>query len=94
MAFYLFNEDLASIIDLEVIKTRTNVPSETTEMRNEFSTDLLERDVCCVWTGTDPFIGDGFHIIPYKRGSDVCFIIFCWEYVSSSGYYFSGFNRS
>ncbi|KAF8341791.1 hypothetical protein F5887DRAFT_1218252, partial [Amanita rubescens] len=62
--------DLASIIDPEVIKTRTNVPSETTEMRNDFSTDLLERDVCCVWTGTDPFIGDGFHIIPYKRGSE------------------------
>lgn len=73
----MFNEDPAQYIDLEVIKSRTNVPSETTNTRESFSVDLLERDVCCVLTGQDPIMGDAFHIIPYKRGSDVRFII-CW----------------
>jgi hypothetical protein len=29
------------------------------ELRNEFRTDFLERDVRCVWTGADPEFGPG-----------------------------------
>ena len=77
----LFNEDLRAI-DIEVIKARTNVPSEPTQMSEEFRTHLLERDACCLWTGVEPEFGAGLHIIPYRRGPEVCSIIFCWEYVS------------
>jgi hypothetical protein len=42
------NKDLVHAVDLEVIKVRTNVPSQT---RNDFRTNLVERDVRCVWTG-------------------------------------------
>ena len=45
---YLFNKDLISIIDLEVIETRTNVPSATEETRAKFYDSLRESDVCCV----------------------------------------------
>lgn len=83
---YLFNEDFARcIVDLQVIKTRTSVPSETTQTRDDFRDRLLKRDARCVWTGIEPeFGGVGIHIIPYKWGSEVRSIIFCWEYISSS----------
>lgn len=64
-----FNEDLTHAVDLEVIKQRTNPPSETTTSRENFRTNLLARDACCVWTGSSN--GIGMHIIPYKRGSEV-----------------------
>jgi hypothetical protein len=83
-ACHLFNEDLVHAIDLEVIKARTNMPSESTQTHEEFRANLLERDVCCVWTGAEPAFGAGLHIIPYRRGSEVPSIIFCWEYISSS----------
>jgi hypothetical protein len=85
-ACYLFNEDFAHrIVDLQVIKLRTNVPSETTQTRDNFRDRLLKRDVRCVWTGFESqFGGVGLHIIPYKRGPEVRFIIFYWECVSSS----------
>ena len=84
-ACYLFNEDFARIVDLQVIKLRTNVPSETTQTRDDFRHRLLRRDARCVWTGIEPdYGGVGLHIIPYKQGPEVRSIIFCWEYVSSS----------
>jgi len=43
------------------------VPSESTD---GFRQDLLERDVCCVWTGADESFGVAMHIIPYQRGSE------------------------
>ena len=79
MACYLSNLDLARAVDLEVIKIRTNVPSESTQTRDEFSTNLLERDVCCVWTGVEPDYGAGLHIIPCECGSEVRSTILCWE---------------
>lgn len=83
---YLFNEEFAHrIVDLEVIKLRTNVPSETTQTRDNFRSRLLKRDVRCVWTGVGQnFGGVGLHIIPYKRGPEVRFIIFYWKCASSS----------
>ena len=63
--------DLSQAVDLEVIKQRSNVPSETTESRDDFRRDLLERDICCVWTGASDELGTGMHIIPFKRGSEV-----------------------
>ncbi|KAF8345096.1 hypothetical protein F5887DRAFT_229408 [Amanita rubescens] len=71
---YVPNEmlDLAHAIDLEVIKTSATqkVFSETMETRDgEFRRRLLERDVCCVWTGVDSFLCVGLRIIPYNRGS-------------------------
>lgn len=73
MARYLFNEDLNCVVDLEVIKTRANVPSETSRAREDFRTLLLERDGSCVWSGYT--YGVGMHIIPFKLGSEVRSII-------------------
>ena len=64
-------EILLHAVDLEVIKQRTNVPSETTRTREEFRTNLVERDgECCVWTGQSSSVG--MHIIPFKRGDEAC----------------------
>jgi len=60
---------LAHAVDLEVIKQRSQVPSETTRTREDFRTKLLARDGCCVWTGLP---GMGMHIIPYSRGDEAC----------------------
>lgn len=60
---------LAHAVDLEVIKQRSQVPSESTRTREDFCTKVLKRDGCCVWTGGD---GVGMHIIPYARGDEVC----------------------
>ena len=65
-------QDVMQAVDLEVIKMRTQVPSETTRTREDFHTKLLERDVFCVWTGLDKSFGSGLHIIPFGRGSEVC----------------------
>ncbi|KAI0247736.1 hypothetical protein BJV78DRAFT_1157000 [Lactifluus subvellereus] len=62
--------DFSQAVDLEVIKMRTNVPSETMQTREEFRTNLLERDVGCMWTGAEARHGAGLHIIPYERGSE------------------------
>ena len=75
----LSNEDLVHADDLEVIKDRTNVPSESTQTRDDFCTNLVERDVCCVWTGAGLAFEAGLHTIPYKPGSEVRFTILCWE---------------
>ena len=67
-ACYLFNEDFARIVDLQVIKTRTNVSWETTQTRGDFRDRMLKRDVRCVWTGIEPkFGGVGLHIIPVPK---------------------------
>jgi hypothetical protein len=79
MACCLSNEDFSRAIDLEVIKMRTSVPSETTQTHKEFCTDSLDRDVRCVWTGADTRNGTGLHIIPYRRGSEVRSILLYWE---------------
>jgi hypothetical protein len=68
----LSNEDLTTAVDLEVIKERTRVPSETTETREVFRTKLLKRDVCRAFTGVSAEEGDAIHIIPCERGSEVC----------------------
>ena len=62
---------LAHAVDLEVIKQRSQVPSEseTTQTYEDFRTRLLERDGCCVWTG---WKGMGMYIIPYRRGDEAC----------------------
>jgi hypothetical protein len=78
MACHLSNEDLARAVDLEVIKTRTDFPSESEQTDESFRTMLLERDVRCVWTGFETKIGAGVHIIPYERGSEVRPTIF-WD---------------
>jgi hypothetical protein len=60
---------LAHAVDLEVIKQRSCVPSETTGTREDFRARLLQRDGCCVWTSVE---GLGMYIIPYRRGDEVC----------------------
>lgn len=60
----------AQAVDLEVIKQRSRVPSETTQTCEDFSTRVSERDGRCVWTGM-PF-PVAMHIIPYRRGNEVC----------------------
>ena len=60
---------LAHAVDLEVIKQRSQVSSETTGTHKDFRTRVLERDGCCVWTG---MYGIGMHIIPYERGDKAC----------------------
>ena len=76
---HLFHKDLTHAVDLEVIKMKTQVPSETTGTREDFRTRLLARDHCCVWTGAERRFADASHIIPYKRGSEVCSSILCKE---------------
>jgi len=61
-----------AVVDIEVIKARTGVPSETTGTRDGFRDKLLQRDICCVFTGLPADAGDGLHIIPFKRGPEVC----------------------
>jgi hypothetical protein len=75
-ACYLFNEDPARAVDLEVIRTRSDVASESEQACGGFRTKLLQRDVCCVWTGHNMNLGVGLHIIPYERGSEVRSTIF------------------
>jgi hypothetical protein len=60
---------LAHAVDLEVIKQRSQVPTETTETHEDFRAKVLERDGCCVWTSMQ---GVGMHIIPYSRGDEAC----------------------
>jgi hypothetical protein len=57
----------AHAIDVEVIKTRALIPSQTTASRDDFRRELRERDGRCVWTG---LLGTGMHIIPYARGDE------------------------
>ena len=74
---YLSTEDLNQVVDLDVIKVRTDAPSESSATRDNFHDDLEERDVRCVWTGSK--LVDGLHIIPFKRGSEVRPATFCRE---------------
>ena len=66
-----------AVVDLEVIKTRTAVASETTSTRNRFRQKLLQRDTCCVFTRCEPEFGEGLDIIPYKRSSEVRSPVLC-----------------
>ncbi|KAF8523455.1 hypothetical protein BU17DRAFT_63747 [Hysterangium stoloniferum] len=68
--YYITDTNSFQAVDLAAIKMRTNVPSETTQSRNEFCNNLLERDVFCAWTGIDPDMATGLHIIPFNRGSE------------------------
>jgi hypothetical protein len=61
MMCYSFNEDLATAVDLEVIKQRTNVPSETTASHDDFSDRRLKRDISCVWTGVGFWVRNFWH---------------------------------
>lgn len=74
------NEDLAHAVDLEVIRDRSHVASETTSTRNNFRKNLLERDPTCVWLGRSSRLCSGMHIIPHKRGSEVRSSIQYWYY--------------
>lgn len=65
---------LAHAVDLEVIKQRSQVPTETTETHEDFRAKVLERDGCCVWTSMQ---GVGMHIIPYSRGDEACLHYSC-----------------
>ena len=65
------DSDLTTAVDLEVIKERTHVPSETTRTREDFRKELLKRDARCAFTGVSAEEGDGMRIIPYKRGTEV-----------------------
>ena len=60
-----------AVVDVEVIKARTAVPSETTGTRHGFRTRLIERDINCVFTGLEARDSEGSHIIPFIRGSEV-----------------------
>ena len=93
---YLSNKDsdLIHAVDLNVIKARTNVPSEATlQAREEFRNKAMERDVCCVWTGLGLGFLEGLHIIPHRWGSKVRSTILCREGgLIISFVYFSGFS--
>ena len=60
------NEDLIHALDLEVIRDRTHVASETTSTREGFREKLLERDRNCVWTGLGSSFCSGMHIISHR----------------------------
>jgi len=59
---------LSHAVDLEVIKLRSQVQTET-GTRNRFRQELVTRDGAqCVWTGLPP--GVGIHIIPWSKGDE------------------------
>ncbi|KAF9505532.1 hypothetical protein BS47DRAFT_1400322 [Hydnum rufescens UP504] len=63
--------DLDGLVDLEVIKIKSAVPSEITTSRNDFRENILERDPLCVFSGApEDFLSSSPHIIPYARGSE------------------------
>ncbi|KAF9519471.1 hypothetical protein BS47DRAFT_1379266 [Hydnum rufescens UP504] len=62
--------DLDYVVDLEVIKMESAVPSEITTSRNDFHEKLLERDGFCVFSGAPADVCQAAHIIPYARGSE------------------------
>ena len=45
--------------------------SETAKTQEDFRQRLLERDLCCVWTGLGAVFNSAMHIIPYSRGPEV-----------------------
>jgi hypothetical protein len=57
-------------VDLEVIKQKTQ--PTLTETRDKFRELLCERDYCCAFTGTLAEFSAGIHIIPHRRGAEVC----------------------
>ncbi|KAI9567886.1 hypothetical protein HD554DRAFT_2314559 [Boletus coccyginus] len=60
---------LLHAVDLEVIKLRSQVPSQTSRTRGSFREDLAKRDgERCVWTGFHR--GAGMHIIPWSKGDE------------------------
>lgn len=60
--------DLSHAVDLEVIKLRSNVPTQT-GARVNFHEELARRDgKHCVWTGWPP--GVGMHLIPWSKGDE------------------------
>ena len=71
---------LAHAVDLEVIKQRSQLSSESTGTHEDFRTRLIERDGRCVWTGLK---GIGMYIIPYERGNEAsCSRYSCPGYAS------------
>ncbi|KAK2462242.1 hypothetical protein APHAL10511_005738 [Amanita phalloides] len=68
--YYVRDENVLYLVDLDVIKMRASVPSETTRTRKDFRAKLLERDVICPYTGSGADYGSGHHIIPFSRGSE------------------------
>jgi hypothetical protein len=85
MVCCLSNEDLVRAVDLEVSEIVMNVPSESTQTRDEFRNNLLERDVCCLWTMTIDIPGIGakylrfnhtsFHMKPSDSGKFSCLFL-------------------
>ncbi|KAF9512137.1 hypothetical protein BS47DRAFT_1345751 [Hydnum rufescens UP504] len=72
--YYISEQGIGAIldhaVDLEVIRARSGVPSETTRTRESFRKKLLERDPFCAFTGSRPEHSEGAHIVPYRRGSE------------------------
>ncbi|KAF9513409.1 hypothetical protein BS47DRAFT_1344194 [Hydnum rufescens UP504] len=60
-------EDLSRAVDLEVIKYKSAVTSQTNTTRDDFRTRLLERDGFCVFTGYADGFTEAVHIIPFSR---------------------------
>jgi hypothetical protein len=62
--------DLRCAVDLEVIRARDRVASESTITCDTFHEQLVRCDALCVWTGMPVELGVGLHIILYKQGDD------------------------
>ncbi|KAJ7672903.1 hypothetical protein B0H17DRAFT_947299, partial [Mycena rosella] len=71
--FYVLQEmddPLRYAVDLEAVKVYSQVPSETTATRDDFSNKVAERDVCCIFTNSSAELCDGAHIIPFSKGDE------------------------
>ncbi|KAJ7645768.1 hypothetical protein B0H17DRAFT_1022794 [Mycena rosella] len=72
--FYVLPEmddPLRYAVDLEAVKVYSQVPSETSATREDFSKKVAERDVCCIFTNSSAELCDGAHIIPFSKGDEV-----------------------
>ncbi|KAI0289275.1 hypothetical protein BC826DRAFT_630875 [Russula brevipes] len=70
--YFVTPEDanLSQAVDLEVIMTEIQASSESVDLCEKICAQLLERDICCIWTGGTEEIVDAVHIIPFQRSSD------------------------
>jgi hypothetical protein len=55
--------------------TEIQASSGSTDPCENFRAQLLERDICCIWTGGSEEVVDAIHIIPFQRSSEVCSLL-------------------
>lgn len=77
------------MVDIEVIRQRSNVGT-VTKVRVDFAAALAERDVTSILSRMRPSYAQGFHIIPFARGTEVSLENFSYSVFAEPGFESSG----